>query len=59
MCKRGKVHGGFWLGILRGSHHLEDLGVDGTILLKWKFKKFDMGVNSTDVSGQEQVYRCI
>jgi hypothetical protein len=50
VCERGKVHRGFWLGILRGSDHSEDLGVEGTILLKWKFKKFDTGVNSTDLA---------
>jgi len=50
VCERGKVHGEFWLGILRGSDHLEDLGVDGTILLKWKFNKFDTGVNATDLA---------
>jgi hypothetical protein len=25
----------FWLGNLKGKDHLEDLGVDGRILLKW------------------------
>jgi hypothetical protein len=28
------VHTGFWLGDLREKKHLEDLGVDGTIILK-------------------------
>jgi len=32
---------GFWWGDLRKRHHLEDLGVDGRIILKWKFKKWD------------------
>jgi hypothetical protein len=30
----GEMHTGFWLG-----DHLEDLGVDERILLKWIFKK--------------------
>jgi hypothetical protein len=28
-----------WLGNLRERNHLEDLGVDGRIILKWIFKK--------------------
>ena len=50
MCETGKVQAGFWWGILRGSDHLEDLGVDGTILLQRKFKKLDKGVDSTDLA---------
>jgi len=30
---------GFWLGDLGERDHLEDLGVDERILLKWIFKK--------------------
>lgn len=32
---------GVWLGNLRESDHLEDLDVDGNILLEWIFKKWD------------------
>jgi hypothetical protein len=35
-------------GVLRTSDHLEDLGVDGRILLKWKFKKLDTAVDCID-----------
>jgi hypothetical protein len=35
------MHTGFWLGYLRERDHLEDLGTDGWIILKWVFKKFD------------------
>jgi hypothetical protein len=31
---RGEVHTGFWFGDLREGVHLEDLGVDGSIILK-------------------------
>jgi hypothetical protein len=30
-----KMHTKFWLGILNGRDHLEDVGVDGRIILEW------------------------
>jgi hypothetical protein len=35
-----EVHRGFWWGDLRKRGYLEDLGVDGRIILKWIFKKW-------------------
>jgi hypothetical protein len=34
---------GFWLGDLREGDHLEDPVVDGRIILKFIFKKWDEG----------------
>jgi len=41
---RGEVHTGFWWGNLRSGDHLEDPGIDGRIILRWIFRKWDGGV---------------
>jgi hypothetical protein len=40
---RGEVHTGFWWRDPREGDHLEDPGVDGMIILKWVFKKWNGG----------------
>jgi len=34
----------FWWGNLREKDHLGDPGVDGRIILRWIFRKLDVGV---------------
>jgi hypothetical protein len=36
---KGEVHTGFRWGDLTERYHLQDLGIDGRIILKWIFKK--------------------
>jgi hypothetical protein len=40
---RGEVHTGFWWGNLRERDYLEDLGVDGRVISRWIFIKWDGG----------------
>jgi hypothetical protein len=38
----GEVYKGFWLGNLRDTDNLEDPSVDGGIILRWLFRKWDV-----------------
>ena len=39
----GEVHTGFWWGNLRERDYLEDPGVVWRIILRWIFRKCDVG----------------
>jgi len=41
---RREAYTGFWWRNLREGDHLEDSGVDGRIILRWIFRKWDVGV---------------
>ena len=43
MGERGSVFRVLW-GVLRERDHLEDPGVDGRIILRWIFMKWDVRV---------------
>jgi hypothetical protein len=40
---------GSWWGDLKKRDHFEDLGIDGTIILKRMFKKYDGRVDWIDL----------
>jgi hypothetical protein len=40
---KAEVRIGFWWGNLRGRDHLEDPDVDGRIILRCIFRKWDVG----------------
>ena len=40
----GEVHTGLWWGKLRERDHLKDPGVDGRVIFKWIFGKWDVVV---------------
>jgi hypothetical protein len=43
-CKgRGEAYTGFWWGNLNERNHLRDQGIDGWVILRWIFRKWDVG----------------
>ena len=43
------MHTAVWWGNMRERDHLKDLGVDGRIILKWTFVKYDEGLGLFDL----------
>jgi hypothetical protein len=48
------VHTGFWWGNLRERDLLEDRGVDGRIILRWVFRKWNVGHGMDLTQGRDR-----
>jgi hypothetical protein len=53
------VHTGFWWGDLTEGDYLGDPGVDGMIILKWIFKKWDGGMNWIELAQDRDGWRAL
>jgi len=42
VARKGEVYTEFWWGNMKERDHLEDPGVDGRIILRWIFRKWDV-----------------
>jgi hypothetical protein len=52
------VHTGFWWGDLREGDHFGDPGVDGRMILKWIFKKWD-GMDWIELAEDRDRWRAV
>ena len=55
----GEVYIGFWWGNLGERDHLEDPDLDGRIVLKWIFRKWDGGMDWIDLSEDRDRWRTL
>jgi hypothetical protein len=53
------VHTGFWQGDLREGDDVGDPGVDGSIISKWIFKKWDGGMDWIDLAQDRDRWRAV
>jgi len=53
------VHTGFWCGNLRERNHLEDPGVDGRVILRWIFRKWDGIMDWIDLAQRSERWRAL
>jgi hypothetical protein len=56
---KSEVLTGFWWGDLREGDHLGDPGVDGRIILKWIFNKWDGGIDWIELAQDRDKCRAL
>jgi hypothetical protein len=54
-----EIYTGFWWRDLREGDHLEDPGIDGRIILKLIFKKWDGGMDWIELSQDRDMWRAV
>jgi hypothetical protein len=57
--KRGEEHTGFWCANLREADHLEDLGINGRITLKWNIGIGWDSMDWTDLAANGDKWRAV
>jgi len=53
------VRVGFWWGVLFERNNLNDLGVDGRMILKWIFKRLGWGMDWNDLFQDRDRWRAL
>ena len=53
------MHNGFWWGNLREINHLEDPGIDGRIILRWMFRKWEGGMIWIDLAQDRERWQAL
>ena len=53
------MHTGLWWGNLKEKNHLEDLGVDGRIILRWIFRKWNGAMDWIDLAKNRDRWRAL
>jgi hypothetical protein len=56
---RGEEYAGFWWRNLRERDQLKDPGVDGRIILRWIFRKWDGDMDSIDLAQDRDRWRAL
>jgi hypothetical protein len=54
-----EVHTGLWWGDLREGDHLGDPGVDVSIILKWLFRTWDVGMDWIELVEDRDRWRAL
>jgi len=53
------VYTGFWWGNLKERDHWGDQGVDGTIIVRWVFSKWNGGMDWIDLAEYRNRWRAL